>query len=92
MSIKSLAEYALLKSQGDPGFSATLRSLLGSSDAERRIGLIFSERLINMPVQVVPHMYRMLVDELQVAVEKASVSYEQAILMWEFTGYTEPAI
>ncbi|VDB99354.1 unnamed protein product [Peniophora sp. CBMAI 1063] len=67
-SIKALAEYALLKSQGDPAFSATLQSLLESSDASTRVGLIFSERLINMPVQVVPHMYRMLIDELQAAV------------------------
>ncbi|KZV77588.1 hypothetical protein PENSPDRAFT_730368 [Peniophora sp. CONT] len=69
-SIRALAEYALLKSQGNPAFSATLQSLLGSSDASSRVGLIFSERLINMPVQVVPHMYRMLADELQAAIAK----------------------
>ena len=33
------------------------------------VGFVFSERLINMPVQVVPHMYRMLADEIQWALD-----------------------
>lgn len=33
------------------------------------VGLVVSERLINMPVQVVPPMYRMLLDEIQWAID-----------------------
>jgi protein BCP1 len=37
------------------------------------IGLILSERLINMPVQIVPPMYKMLQEEIQWAIEDASI-------------------
>jgi protein BCP1 len=36
-----------------------------ASNASSHLGFVFSERLVNMPVQVVPHMYRMLADEIQ---------------------------
>lgn len=43
-----------------------LAGILSSSpNAERHTGWIFSERLINMPVEVVPPMYRMLAEEMQ---------------------------
>ncbi|KAI6142162.1 BCP1 family [Pisolithus tinctorius] len=38
------------------------------NQAQAHLGLVLSERLINMPVQVVPPMYRMLVDKSQDAV------------------------
>ncbi|CAK9436835.1 uncharacterized protein LODBEIA_P13570 [Lodderomyces beijingensis] len=40
-----------------------------------RVGLIVSERLINMPVEVVPPMYKMLLDEMKNA-ENANERYE----------------
>jgi|SRR5712671_416458 len=63
-SIKSIVDYVLLKSEPDPSFHSTLRTLL-APDASSHLGFIFSERLVNMPVEVVPHMYRMLADEIQ---------------------------
>jgi protein BCP1 len=63
-SIKALTEYILSKSEADPSFHETLQRAL-SSDASSRIGFVFSERLVNMPVEIVPHMYRMLADEIQ---------------------------
>ncbi len=36
----------------------------------RHVGLLLGERLINMPVQVIPPMYRMLLDEIQWANEE----------------------
>jgi protein BCP1 len=62
----------LLKTQADAAFHATLRGLLGPAglNSSNHVGYLFSERLINMPVQVVPHMYRMLADELLAAVEQ----------------------
>ncbi|KAI0034965.1 p21-C-terminal region-binding protein-domain-containing protein [Vararia minispora EC-137] len=71
-AIKSLVEYALLKSQPDAAFHSALHSLIGPAalGSSNHVGYVFSERLINMPVQVMPHMYRMLVDELRAAVEQ----------------------
>ncbi|KAF8480787.1 p21-C-terminal region-binding protein-domain-containing protein [Russula ochroleuca] len=63
-SIKAIAEYILSKSACDPSLHNTLRTIL-AHDAPSHLGFIFSERLVNMPVEVVPHMYRMLVDEIQ---------------------------
>ncbi|KAI0960794.1 hypothetical protein AcV7_000082 [Taiwanofungus camphoratus] len=75
-SIKALIEYALAKSAPDPAFHAALHSLLctpaftqSQNHTPNHVGLLFSERLINIPVQVVPHMYRMLADEIQWALD-----------------------
>jgi hypothetical protein len=45
-------------------FHADLQALL-DAPAPTQLGFIFCERLINMPVQVIPPLYRMLVEELQ---------------------------
>jgi len=63
-SIKAIAEYILSKSAGDPSLHGTLQTILGR-DSPSHLGFIFSERLVNMPVDVIPHMYRMLADEIQ---------------------------
>jgi len=68
-SVKALMDYALLKTRIDLSFHSTLEGLF-SDDSSSHIGFIFSERLINMPIQVVPHMYRLLMDELQTAVQQ----------------------
>jgi len=66
-SMKALTQYILEKSKSNPGAEAMLQVLLGPSGlrSENHVGLLLSERLINMPVQVVPPMYRMLTDEIQ---------------------------
>ncbi|KAI0005314.1 p21-C-terminal region-binding protein-domain-containing protein [Russula compacta] len=63
-SIEAIAEYVLSKSAPDPSLHNTLRTLL-SPDASSHLGFVFSERLVNMPTEVIPHMYRMLADEIQ---------------------------
>jgi protein BCP1 len=63
-SIRAIAEYILSKSAGDPSLHDTLQTIL-RHDAPSHLGFIFSERLVNMPVEVIPHMYRMLADEIQ---------------------------
>ncbi|KAK0204223.1 p21-C-terminal region-binding protein-domain-containing protein [Desarmillaria ectypa] len=65
-SIKALARYFLDKSSTDPAFHATLQGLF--SQTESHVGFVLCERLINMPVQVIPPMYRMLMDELKRAI------------------------
>ncbi|KAF9466937.1 p21-C-terminal region-binding protein-domain-containing protein [Collybia nuda] len=67
-SIKAIANYCLEKTTRDPAFNATLQALF--SQTQHHVGFVFCERLINMPVQVIPHMYRMLVDELKRAINE----------------------
>jgi len=55
-SIRAIAEYILSKSAGDPSLHDTLQTILGH-DPPSHLGFIFSERLVNMPVEVIPHMY-----------------------------------
>jgi protein BCP1 len=72
-SIKSLIAYILNKSSSNIPLHATLQSLLPTPNNPNQnsphVGFIFSERLINMPVQVVPPMYRMLADEIKWALD-----------------------
>ncbi|KAI0761168.1 p21-C-terminal region-binding protein-domain-containing protein [Trametes elegans] len=71
-SIKALTAYALEKSAADPALHAKLQSLLGpaaQNQTQNHLGFVFSERLVNMPPQIMPHMYRMLADEIQWALD-----------------------
>ncbi|KAF8878432.1 p21-C-terminal region-binding protein-domain-containing protein [Infundibulicybe gibba] len=65
-SIKALAAYYLQKSSHDAALHGTLQTLF--SQTQNHVGFVFCERLINMPVQVIPPMYKMLTDELKWAV------------------------
>ncbi|KAI6020699.1 p21-C-terminal region-binding protein-domain-containing protein [Pisolithus microcarpus] len=72
-AIRALLEYMLSKTSKDPVFHSTLSSLLApktqvQNQAQTHVGLVLCERLINMPVQTVPPMYRMLVEEIKDAV------------------------
>ncbi|GAA6054939.1 hypothetical protein JCM3770_004061 [Rhodotorula araucariae] len=69
-ALSSLAAYLLGKLPTGSPFHAELAALLargpeGSTAAKpRHVGLVLSERLVNMPAQIVPPMYRMLDEEL----------------------------
>ncbi|KAF8707540.1 nuclear export, actin cytoskeleton organization and vesicular transport, partial [Rhizoctonia solani] len=66
-SIKSIIKYLLEKIPKDSPVGSMLANLLSprALDAPHgHTGLIISERLINMPPQIMPPMYRMLQDEL----------------------------
>jgi len=86
-SIRALAEYILSKSAGDPSLHDTLRTILGH-DASH-LGFIFSERLVNMPVEVIPHMYRMLADEIEWACDDGEPYHFSHLLVLSRT-YTLP--
>ncbi|KAI6137332.1 p21-C-terminal region-binding protein-domain-containing protein [Pisolithus sp. B1] len=69
----ALIQYMLSKTSADLAFHSTLSSLLApktqvQNQVQPQVGLVLCERLINMPVQTVPPMYRMLGDEIQDAV------------------------
>ncbi|CAG8511064.1 9432_t:CDS:2 [Paraglomus occultum] len=63
---KQLRKYLLEKSKEDEQVQKKLDELLQSDNA----GIVFSERVINMPVGIVPPMYKMLIEEIQWAVDE----------------------
>jgi protein BCP1 len=63
-AIAALAAYFLEKTAtANPPFHAALAALFAGADTH--VGLVLCERLVNMPVQTVPPMYRMLSDEIK---------------------------
>ncbi|CAG8622577.1 7894_t:CDS:2, partial [Diversispora eburnea] len=68
--MKSLVNYLLEKTKKDSRLNDILTNLF--KENKHDVGLILSERLINMPVQLIPPMYKMLKEEIQWANE----SYE----------------
>lgn len=68
-AIKALIDYFILKTQEHPEFNRKLRQLFVST-SPAKVGLILGERLINMPTEVIPPMYKMLVDEMAEANSK----------------------
>jgi len=67
-SIKALTQYLLDKSKENADLNSHLSQIL--APAAPHAALIVSERLINMPVQIAPPMYRMLTEEIQRAVDE----------------------
>lgn len=67
-SIKALTGYLLEKAAVNPALLETLKNIIGPNTTQH-VGFVFCERLINMPVQVIPPMYRMLTGELKGAIE-----------------------
>ena len=78
-AIKSIIEYLLQRSAPYPDALQALQSAIGP-DSNAHVGLILSERLINMPVQIAPHMYRLLDDEMRWAVEQVRCRSSLSVL------------
>ncbi|CAG8455476.1 15229_t:CDS:2 [Acaulospora colombiana] len=70
--MKSLVSYLLEKTKKDSRLNDKLNNLF-RENSDQHVGLIISERLINMPVQIVPPMYKMLQEEIQWAIDDAKV-------------------
>ncbi|GAA5956347.1 hypothetical protein JCM3765_005635 [Sporobolomyces pararoseus] len=76
--ISQLIKYLLSKIPSSSTFHSTLSTLLSNPAASpsdstaskpKHLGVVLNERLVNMPVQVVPPMFRMLQEELGWAIE-----------------------
>lgn len=67
-SLQKLTTYLSQKATRIPSLS-TLPSLL-SPTSPAQVGLILTERFINMPPETIPPMYKMLVEEIQWAVDE----------------------
>lgn len=73
--MKDILKYLSEKAQTNQDLSP-IPSLLSGGN---HVGLIFSERLINMPSELAPPLYSMLIDEIEAAVEDKEP--------YEFTHY-----
>jgi protein BCP1 len=73
-AMKALIDYILEKSKTTEGL-APLASLIPGA----QVGLVLAERLINVPSEISPPMYGMLIDEIEAAVEDKEP--------YEFTHY-----
>lgn len=67
--IKALTAYLLSKATTKP--SLTQLSSLLTPTSQSEVGLILTERLINMPSEITPPMYTLLLDEIKWALEEA---------------------
>jgi len=65
--VKALGDYLERQASTNPALAAVVKHLQSS---EATVGLILAERLINIPAEVVPPMYRMLLEEIAWAVEE----------------------
>ncbi|KAG8859058.1 Mss4p nuclear export [Tulasnella sp. 330] len=93
-SIKALVSYLLAKATGNPAAQAALRSIIGpealASSSSRHVGLLLGERMINMPVQIIPPMYRMLGDEIRMANDdKEPYNFDHYIVLSRLYKITE---
>ena len=71
--IKRLANYLLDNSKSNSSFHSQLNDVLsGSGD----VGLVLSERVVNIPPAVAAPSYKMLLEEMQWAIEDASAILE----------------
>ncbi|KAI9836413.1 MAG: Mss4p nuclear export [Sarea resinae] len=86
--IKDLTSYLRQKAASNPTLSQ-LSNLLSSTPIPP-IGLILTERLINVPSEVVPPMYKMLLEEISWAVEeKEPYTFSHYLILSK--AYTEVA-
>lgn len=75
--VAQLIEYLSDKASKEPTLSAALPELFSSGKAQ--VGIVLSERLINMPAEVIPPMWNMMIEEIQDAVDDKEP--------YEFTHY-----
>ncbi|KAI9670460.1 MAG: Mss4p nuclear export [Trizodia sp. TS-e1964] len=67
--IRDLISYFILKSQSIPSLRKLADFFDGSSSCQ--VGLILTDRLINIPIEVVPPMYKMIIEEITWACEES---------------------
>lgn len=65
--ITTLKDFLLSKACQEKGVSDKLRLLLG--EQARNVGLLVSQRVVNLPPQLLPHLYNALFDEVSWATE-----------------------
>lgn len=90
-AVTPLVAYLLSKAAAaNPVLHRTLKPLLAPDSPTGHVGLILTERLVNMPVQVVPPMYKMLLEEIEWAVQE-NEPYDFSHFLVLSKTYTEVA-
>jgi len=84
--IKSITDYITRQANANTNLSP-LKGLL-DRNSKAQVGLILTERLINVPPQVVPPMYKMLLEEISWAIEEKE-PYEFSHYLIFSKTYTE---
>ncbi|KAL8698562.1 MAG: hypothetical protein Q9224_001794 [Gallowayella concinna] len=88
--IKALVEYLLDRASTDPSLSPLLSLLAPNSGNE--VGLILSERWVNIATEVVPPMYEMLLEEIQWAIDEKEPYTFSHYLVWSKIYHAIPSI
>ncbi|KAI9810016.1 MAG: Mss4p nuclear export [Phylliscum demangeonii] len=68
-AIQAVKQFFLAPQHPKSTLKSSLSQLLSTDDGSVQIGLVLSERLINVPAQVVPPMYDLLLEEISWALE-----------------------
>ncbi|KAG6040901.1 Mss4p nuclear export [Claviceps citrina] len=63
--IKEILQYLTEKAKTNPSLAAVPDII----NSDKHVGLVLSERLINIPTEIAPPLYSLLMDELEAAVE-----------------------
>lgn len=80
-AVADLVAYLSTKASQSPSaaLAEAVPRVLKGEDGDAHVGLVLGERLINMPPEISPPLYSMLVDEVEAAVEDGEP--------WAFTHY-----
>ncbi|ORX99784.1 hypothetical protein K493DRAFT_257000 [Basidiobolus meristosporus CBS 931.73] len=79
--MKQIKEYLLSKCKKNQAAFDQLSSIL-KEDSDKHVGLLLTDRLVNMPPQIAPPMYKMLAEEIEWAVEdKEPYEFEYYLLL-----------
>lgn len=77
--IQDLTKYYIDKTKKNTQFNVILRQLFSPS-SKHKIGMIFSERLVNMPVETVPPMYRILLEEMEKSEQSEDYNFDYFLI------------
>ncbi|KAF9115953.1 Mss4p nuclear export [Mortierella sp. AM989] len=69
LAMTQIRDYVFTKSKQNEKLHAKLKGLL-SAGSKKEVGLIMSERFINMPVETAPPMWRMMLEEVKWAIDE----------------------
>ncbi|KAF9437732.1 Mss4p nuclear export [Entomortierella beljakovae] len=80
-AMTQIRDYVYTKSKQNEKLHAKLKELLGSG-SKKEVGLVISERFINMPVETAPPMWKMMLDEVKGATaEGLPFNFEYYLLL-----------
>ncbi|KAF9133078.1 Mss4p nuclear export [Mortierella sp. 14UC] len=80
-AMTQIRDYVFTKSKQNEDLHKKLKELLGAG-SKKEVGLILSERFINMPVETAPPMWRMMLEEVKWAIDEGlPFNFEYYLLM-----------